>query len=75
MDRFSERGLDLADGETAANGNGPSDGLAEFVRYVPQLDKMSEQLKQTSAQIEQAVVDVCASFQGIAARARALRKS
>jgi methyl-accepting chemotaxis protein len=32
---------------------------------------MSEQLKQTSAQIEASVVGVCDSFQGIAARARA----
>ena len=33
---------------------------------MPQLGTMSEQLKQTSAQIEEAVVGVCNSFQGIA---------
>ena len=44
---------------------------AEIVRYLPQLGSMSEQLKQTSKQIEESVVEVCDSFQGIAARARA----
>jgi methyl-accepting chemotaxis protein len=42
----------------------------ELARYLPQLDRMSEQLKQTSAQIETSVVGVCDSFQGIAQRAR-----
>jgi len=44
---------------------------AELARYMSHLGKMSEQLKQTSAQIEEAVVGVCNSFQGIATRARA----
>lgn len=44
---------------------------AEFSRYLPHLSKMSEQLKQTSQQIETAVMDVCGSFQGIAERAMA----
>jgi methyl-accepting chemotaxis protein len=48
-----------------------SDGLSELARYLPHLGKMSEQLKQTSKQIEEAVVEVCNSFQGIASRARA----
>jgi methyl-accepting chemotaxis protein len=43
----------------------------ELARYLPQLGRMSEQLRQTSAQIEESVVSVCDSFQGIAARARA----
>jgi methyl-accepting chemotaxis protein len=63
--------LSEANGEIPVNGATTSDGLTEFARYLPQLGKMSEQLKQTSNQIEQAVVDVCNSFQGIAARARA----
>jgi len=41
----------------------------ELVRYLPHLNRMSEQLKQTSAQIESSVVEVCGSFQGIAERA------
>jgi methyl-accepting chemotaxis protein len=44
---------------------------AELARYLPQLGKMGEQLRQTSTQIEESVVGVCDSFQGIAARARA----
>jgi methyl-accepting chemotaxis protein len=44
---------------------------AEVARYLPQLGRMIEQLKQTSKQIEESVVGVCDSFQGIAARARA----
>jgi methyl-accepting chemotaxis protein len=44
---------------------------AEVARYLPQLGRMSEQLKQTSKQIEESVVGVCDSFQGIAVRARA----
>jgi methyl-accepting chemotaxis protein len=43
---------------------------AELARYLPHINKMSEQLKQTSAQIETSVVGVCDSFQGIAERAR-----
>jgi methyl-accepting chemotaxis protein len=43
---------------------------AELARYLPQFNRMSEQLKQTSAQIETSVVGVCDSFQGIAERAR-----
>lgn len=43
---------------------------AELAKHLPHLTRMSEQLKQTSAQIESAVVGVCESFQGIAQRAR-----
>jgi methyl-accepting chemotaxis protein len=43
---------------------------AELARYLPHLSRMSVQLKQTSTQIENSVVDVCISFQGIAERAR-----
>jgi methyl-accepting chemotaxis protein len=39
--------------------------------YRPRLAMMSEQLRQTSAQIEESVVGVCVSIQGIADRARA----
>jgi len=49
----------------------PDPGEAELARYLPQLGTMSEQLKQTSKQIEESVVGVCDSFQGIAVRARA----
>src|ERR1700689_1888126 len=52
-------------------GNGPSRVEAELPRYLPQMGKMSEQLKQTSKQIEDSVVGVCDSFQGIALRAQA----
>jgi methyl-accepting chemotaxis protein len=38
--------------------------------YRPRLEKMSEQLRQTSAQIEEAIVGVCISIQGVADRAR-----
>jgi methyl-accepting chemotaxis protein len=44
---------------------------AELATYLPHLGRMGVQLQQTSAQIEEAVVEVCASFQGIASRARA----
>jgi hypothetical protein len=44
---------------------------AALAHYLPQLGIMSEQLKQTSRQIEESVVGVCDSFQGIAVRARA----
>jgi methyl-accepting chemotaxis protein len=44
---------------------------AAVARYLPQMGRMSEQLRQTSKQIEESVVGVCDSFQGIAARARA----
>jgi methyl-accepting chemotaxis protein len=67
----SETGLTTANEEMLADGSTMSDGLTEFARYLPQLAKMSEQLKQTSSQIEEAVVNVCVSFQGIATRARA----
>ncbi|MGA9672192.1 MAG: methyl-accepting chemotaxis protein [Terracidiphilus sp.] len=43
---------------------------AELARYVPHFRRMSEQLKQTSSQIESSVVEVCNSFQGIAERAK-----
>jgi methyl-accepting chemotaxis protein len=71
MHRPSEAGLNLVKEETPANGTAAPEGLAEFARYLPQLGKMSEQLKQTSSQIEEAVVEVCDSFQGIATRALA----
>lgn len=42
---------------------------AMLAQYLPHLGQMSEQLKQTSKQIESSVVEVCESFQGIAERA------
>src|SRR5450631_2428313 len=42
----------------------------ELARYLPHLSRMSEQLKQSSVQIETSVVGVCDSFQGIAERAK-----
>ncbi len=42
----------------------------ELAEYLPLLSRMSEQLKQTSAQIESSVVEVCCSFQGIAQQAK-----
>lgn len=44
---------------------------SELARYLPHFGRMSEQLKQTSSQIETSVVEVCNSFQGIAQRAKA----
>ena len=51
----------------------PSNGDVELElsHYVSRLGKMSVQLRQTSGQIEESVVGVCQSFQGIAERARA----
>ncbi len=49
---------------------GSSPGSGNSV-YRPRLEMMGEQLRQTSAQIEESVVGVCASIQGIADRARA----
>jgi methyl-accepting chemotaxis protein len=43
---------------------------AEIAQYLPHFSRMSEQLKQTSSQIESSVVEVCSSFQGIAQRAK-----
>jgi methyl-accepting chemotaxis protein len=40
----------------------------ELTEYLPHFKRMSGQLKETSAQIENAVVGVCDSFQGIAQR-------
>src|ERR1700761_9310486 len=60
--------------EIPLNGSGPGDsnGVDEaLARYLSQLSRMGEQLKQTSKQIEDSVVAVCDSFQGIAVRARA----
>jgi methyl-accepting chemotaxis protein len=60
--------------EIPSNGSAPAGHTEAEVtraRYLPQLGRMSEQLKQTSKQIEESVVGVCDSFQGIAARARA----
>jgi methyl-accepting chemotaxis protein len=62
-------------GEIPANGSHgvvvPTQVEMELARYLPQLGNMSEQLRQTSKQIEDSVVGVCNSFQGIAVRARA----
>jgi methyl-accepting chemotaxis protein len=54
-------------GETAEQN---SEVEAELARYLPHFNRMREQLKQTSAQIESSVVEVCCSFQGIAERAK-----
>ncbi len=43
---------------------------AEVASYLPHLNRMSKQLKETSQQIESSVVGVCNSFQGIAERAK-----
>jgi methyl-accepting chemotaxis protein len=43
---------------------------AQLAQYLPHISRMSEQLKQTSSQIESSVVEVCNSFQGIASRAK-----
>ena len=45
-------------------------GGAELARYLPHFTRMSNQLKMTSKQIEESVVGVCDSFQGIAERAK-----
>ena len=73
MDNTPYGSVSQAEGEVPLNGsgNGPSTVEVELARYLPQLGKMSEQLKQTSKQIEDSVVAVCDSFQGIAVRARA----
>ena len=42
----------------------------ELAQYLPHFIRMGEQLKQTSSQIENSVVEVCRSFQGIAQRAK-----
>jgi methyl-accepting chemotaxis protein len=42
----------------------------ELFRYLPHISRMSAQLTQTSTQIESSVVEVCNSFEGIAARAK-----
>ena len=57
-------------GGAMAVGESSPGAEAEIGRYLPHLSRMSKQLKQTSAQIESSVVDVCTSFQGIAERAR-----
>jgi len=56
-----------APGESA---NAHSAAEAELAGYLPHLDRMSKQLKETSKQIESSVVGVCNSFQGIAERAQ-----
>ena len=58
---------------TPSNGSGlggPSEVDAALARYLSQLGRMGEQLRQTSKQIEDSVVGVCDSFQGIAQRAQ-----
>jgi methyl-accepting chemotaxis protein len=42
---------------------------AELARHLPHIRRMSKQLKSTSQQIENSVVEVCKNFQGIADRA------
>jgi methyl-accepting chemotaxis protein len=50
----------------------PGTGVeAELARYLPHLGRLGTQLRQTSAQIEESVVEVCRNFDGIAERARA----
>src|ERR1700681_5027649 len=66
--------LSGTEGERPLNGSGPggaSEVDAALARYLSQLGRMGEQLKQTSKQIEDSVVGVCDSFQGIASRAQA----
>ena len=51
---------------------GAVEGLAveaELARHLPHIRRMSKQLMSTSEQIENSVVEVCKSFQGIADRA------
>jgi methyl-accepting chemotaxis protein len=60
--------------ESPSNGSGPgghSEVDVALARYLSQLGRMGEQLRQTSKQIEDSVVGVCDSFQGIAQRAQA----
>jgi methyl-accepting chemotaxis protein len=74
MPETPHRGLSEITGESPSNGSGPggSTGVDEaLAQYLSQLGRMGEQLRQTSKQIEDSVVGVCDSFQGIAARARA----
>jgi methyl-accepting chemotaxis protein len=67
-------GLSELEGESPSNGSGSGGSTAAdeaLAQYLSQLGRMGEQLRQTSKQIEDSVVGVCDSFQGIAARARA----
>ena len=67
-------GLSGIAGESPSNGSGSGGSNAAdeaLAQYLSQLGRMGEQLRQTSKQIEDSVVGVCDSFQGIAARARA----
>jgi methyl-accepting chemotaxis protein len=60
----------VADNSHAASGVEP--GIEdELARCLPHLGNMGVQLQQTAAQIEEAVVDICKNFQGIAARSKA----
>jgi len=45
-------------------------GDPEIAAFPPRLERMGAQLKQVSAQVEESIVEVCGSFQGIAERAR-----
>jgi len=45
-------------------------GDKELAAFPPRLERMGAQLKQVSAQVEESIVEVCGSFQGIAERAR-----
>src|ERR1039458_1978662 len=49
---------------------GDSGGADELAKYLPHFTRMSKQLKVTSKQIEDSVVGVCNSFQGIAERTK-----
>jgi methyl-accepting chemotaxis protein len=67
-------GLSEIAGKSRSNGSGSGGSTAAdeaLAQYLSQLGRMGEQLRQTSKQIEDSVVGVCDSFQGIAARARA----
>ncbi len=60
----------MTPGNPEAAAEAGADVEEELARYLPHISRMSTQLKQTSAQIESSVVEVCNSFQGIAARAK-----
>ena len=70
MNSAIERRSHLHSGIAEATAEASSGVESELARYLPHLTRMSEQLKQTSTQIETSVVGVCDSFQGIAERAR-----
>lgn len=74
-ERLAEAATFSSPGMAGASAGSRVGGLEpELARYGSRLGRMGVQLKQTSAQIEEAIVGVCASFQGIAERARATVK-